>query len=185
MKEKQIELFKWKRKELRNYRVYMHVFPNGMRYVGMSRISLAKRWENGFSYRKKPEMFKDIEKYGWKNIKHIIYDNDGQLYTKEEAGKKESQLIALWQTNDENKGYNKESGGLCKYTVHPDTISKFKRAKHKVVLQYTLDGEFINEFVSVKDASRITGILHASIASAARGDRERAGGFIWKYKVNL
>lgn len=170
------------KKEIRNYRVYMHVFPNGKRYIGMTKLSMEKRWQNGFKYRIKADMFADIVKYGWGNIAHVIYDNCGLWYTKEEAEKQETYLISMWQTTDISKGYNKESGGMSNFITHPDTITKLKQCKYKAVLQYTRDGELINEYMSVDDASRITGVHHTAIAATARGDRKSAGNFVWKYK---
>lgn len=45
--------------------------------------------------------------------------------------------------------------------------------------QYTLDGEFINEYPSVSEAKRITGI--SNIESVCTGKRNKAGGFYWSY----
>lgn len=170
------------KKETKNYRVYMHIFPNGKRYVGMTSLSMNERWGNGFKYRKKEDMFADIVKYGWDSVKHIVYDNYGQLFTKEEAEKKEQELIALWQTTEASKGYNKESGGLSKFKTHPDTVAKLKMTHFKPVLQYTRDGELLNEYVSVDDAARITKVYRTAIAATARGERKTAGNFVWKYK---
>lgn len=50
----------------------------------------------------------------------------------------------------------------------------------KPVMQYSLDGEFIKEWENVKIASEALGISH--ISSCARGERNKAGGFVWKYK---
>jgi hypothetical protein len=171
-------------KEKRNYRVYILLFPNGKSYVGMTSLPMEERWGNGFKYRKKEDMFNDIVKYGWDNIKHIVYDNYGELYTKEEAEKEEKYFIWLWQTTEAKYGYNKESGGLSNFKSHPDTIAKLKMAHSKPVLQYTRDGEFLNEYISVDDASRITKIYKTAIAATARGERKTAGNFVWKYKNN-
>jgi hypothetical protein len=57
-------------------------------------------------------------------------------------------------------------------------------AHSKPVLQYTRDGEFLNEYISVDDASRITKIYKTAIAATARGERKTAGNFVWKYKNN-
>ena len=49
----------------------------------------------------------------------------------------------------------------------------------KKVAQYTTNGEFIKEYESVEAAKKKTGIQH--ISCVCRGDRKKAGGFVWKY----
>lgn len=168
--------------EARIYRVYMLVLPNGKRYVGMTRNTLRQRCSYGSGYRDNPVLFADIHKFGWKNVTCVEDDNDGDFYTRAEAEAEESRLIALWRTTEFSKGYNKESGGLSNFVVHPDSIAGTRSAKFKPVIQYTKEGEFVDEYVSVLDASRITGILHATIARNARGEITHAGPFVWKYK---
>jgi len=53
----------------------------------------------------------------------------------------------------------------------------------KKVFQYNKKNELIGEFEGVREACRITGIDHRSIAQVAAGSkiRKSAGGFIWKY----
>jgi hypothetical protein len=62
--------------------------------------------------------------------------------------------------------------------------SKLNKGKQPV-LQYTLNGEFIEEFSSYMDAERKTGIRSGNISLAARGKRHTAGGYIWRDKEIL
>ncbi|TWO31504.1 endonuclease [Seonamhaeicola sediminis] len=57
----------------------------------------------------------------------------------------------------------------------------FKDKRRKRVVQYSLDGEKIAEFISVADASRKTGSSKTCIARVCRGERRQSGGFVWKY----
>lgn len=52
----------------------------------------------------------------------------------------------------------------------------------KAVLQFSLDGKFINEFVSATEAGRVTGISRGGIQRCCVGRYKQAMGFIWKYK---
>lgn len=54
----------------------------------------------------------------------------------------------------------------------------------KVVLQFSLDGQFIAEYPSTREASRQTGINQSNISACCRGIKKRSivGGFIWRYK---
>ncbi len=59
-----------------------------------------------------------------------------------------------------------------------EALSKMKL----VVLQYTLDGEFIREWKSAADVERETNMLARSINRCAKGDRATAYGYLWSYK---
>lgn len=56
----------------RQYVVYIHTFPNGKRYVGLTTQSVNSRWRGGEGY-KDQFVYRPIKKYGWNNIKHTIY----------------------------------------------------------------------------------------------------------------
>lgn len=92
-----------------SYTVYMHTCPNGKKYIGITRISVYKRWRNdGAGYSTQQFFTRAIQKYGWHNIMHeILFEN----MTREEAEHKEIELIALHKSNDPKYGYNVTSGG--------------------------------------------------------------------------
>lgn len=89
------------------YAVYVHVFPNGKRYVGISK-DVKRRFRNGKGYQHQKIMYSAIQKYGWKNVETmILFDN----LSEEEAKRKEIETIALYRTTDRRYGYNKTLGG--------------------------------------------------------------------------
>ena len=51
----------------------------------------------------------------------------------------------------------------------------------KPILQYTKDGEFIKEWTSAKEASKVLGIEHNHISTCCKGKLKSAYGFVWKY----
>lgn len=61
------------------------------------------------------------------------------------------------------------------------TIGESKDHRKKQVFKYDLNGNFVAKYKSVADASRSTGLSKTSISRASRGEREQAGGYIWKY----
>lgn len=61
------------------------------------------------------------------------------------------------------------------------TFIVFVDSRKKRVFQYTYNGELIAEFISVVQASNITGISKTCISRCCRGERENSGGFFWKY----
>lgn len=89
------------------YYVYMHISPNGKRYIGITQNYL-KRWNNGLGYYRNKYFYNAIQKYGWDNFEHIIlFEN----LAKEEAEQKEIELIAHYKSNQNEYGYNHAQGG--------------------------------------------------------------------------
>lgn len=50
------------------------------------------------------------------------------------------------------------------------------------ILQYTIDGEFIKEWVSSRNAAENLGLSQGNIWSVINGNRKTCGGFVWKVK---
>ena len=92
------------------YAVYIHIVPNGKKYVGITCKKPEHRWANGRGYLKNTLFFKAILKYGWDNIQHIIISDH---LTKEEACDLEVALIRGCKTTNPKYGYNISTGGSC------------------------------------------------------------------------
>lgn len=90
--------------------VYMHIFPNNKRYIGITKLRVKKRWKRGNNYRQQSVIWNAIQKYGWNNIEHIVVE---QGLTKEQAMQREIELIAQYKTFPPSLGfgYNATSGG--------------------------------------------------------------------------
>lgn len=65
-----------------------------------------------------------------------------------------------------------------------DRIKSVVKSKSKPVLQYSLKLEYMNEYQSLAEASKQTGINHNCIAKCCLNRKyyKTAGGYIWKYK---
>lgn len=93
-----------------NYKVYMHVCPNGKKYIGITKNEVNYRWRNGANYKNNIHFSRAIQKYKWENINHIIlFEN----LSKDEAEEKEIQMIKKYKSNNQKYGYNIENGGNC------------------------------------------------------------------------
>lgn len=108
------------------YTLYLHICPNGKRYVGITCIKPEHRWNNGKGY-KGQFFYNAVQKYGWNNISHTILFRDLSRKTAEET---ERFLIALWNTNDRRFGYNRDSGGSLEKKATIETRRKMSEA-HK------------------------------------------------------
>ena len=77
-----------------------------------------------------------------------------------------------------NSKYNCNFGTRNERVIAKNTNGKLS----KTVLQYTLDGVFVREWESAKQAEREGGYQHGHIISVCGGKRNNHKGFIWKYK---
>lgn len=89
------------------FQVYLHIFPDGRKYVGKTTTSLSKRWKGGLGYKTQSVVFGEIVYWGWKNIKHRVWKVDSF----EEMEYLEKYLIAFYDTLDPEKGLNRTTGG--------------------------------------------------------------------------
>lgn len=92
------------------YYVYLHNNKiNNKKYIGITKQKPENRWGlNGYNYHSSPYFYSAIQKYGWNNFEHIILYNN---LTKEEACKKEIELINDYKTQNKKYGYNIMEGG--------------------------------------------------------------------------
>ena len=74
-----------------------------------------------------------------------------------------------WMTCSEN----------TKHAVKNGLLKSFERE----VVQYSLDGKFINKFKSIKVASEKTNIGKRNIGKVCKVQRKTAGGYLWKYSI--
>lgn len=67
--------------------------------------------------------------------------------------------------------------------IKRSSISRTNNPKRcKPVIQYSKDGNFIKEYMSIKIASDITNIESTNITACCHDRRKFAGGYIWKFK---
>lgn len=96
--------------------VYIHTNrENGKKYVGVTCRDPKTRWSNGNGYRRPAKQgletshfYKAIQKYGWESFDHEIIQTG---MTKDEAAELEMKLIAEYDTQNPEKGYNITAGG--------------------------------------------------------------------------
>ena len=98
------------KEDFKKYIVYKHVSPSNKVYIGITQQIPERKWQNGYGYRSNKYFYRAIKKYGWDNFEHEIIFKE---LTKEEAEQKEIELIAYYQSNNKNYGYNIDNGGNC------------------------------------------------------------------------
>lgn len=102
-----------------------------------------------------------------------------------ETGKKRKGKISQKQVDKmlETRHANAKERG---YYYNPDLPKRDYKPPGRAVLQYDLEGNFIQEFASVADAGRAVGTVDSSpITGVCRGHHKMCKGFIWKYKEEV
>lgn len=67
-------------------------------------------------------------------------------------------------------------------TNYADRAERYAKSRGHITQQYDLEGNLLNEFESISEASRITGVSIASIYNNVSGKCEKTCGYIFKYK---
>ena len=113
---------------MKEFIVYMHENKiNHKKYIGITCQKPSQRWRGGKGY--KIGLFKKaIDKYGWDNFNHVILF---EHLSKEEACKKEMELIDKYNAMNTNYGYNLCEGGNLTLGYHHTEESKKKMSEKR------------------------------------------------------
>ena len=86
-----------------------------------------------------------------------------------------------WVTGSENIKHAINTG-LKKKTI--PMLGKFgiEHNRSKSIFQINKEGKIINEFGSMHEATRMTGIRTPAICLCCKRKQKSAGGYIWRYK---
>ena len=86
---------------------------------------------------------------------------------------------------EENLNYTWEDEKL-KLALARETKEKEKKSSKpkipaKVLVQYDIDGNYINHFISQEEASKKTGASKGTISFVINGRQKTSGGYVWRY----
>ena len=153
------------------YTVYMHVTPNGKRYIGITSRKPEYRWNGGRAYKNQPHFQNAIHKYGWDNIQHVILFSG---LSKDEAVRKEIELIAAFETTNTSKGYNTTLGGEGASGVRQSNETKQKRSElAKLKMQVPEYRDFVLHCLSLSHSTDEIRRKHAAAIKKAYADPTR------------
>lgn len=115
-------------KTIGGWYVYKHTSPDGKVYIGACK-DLKHRWRgNGSGYRGSGRFYDAICEIGWNNFKHEVI---AQGLSQTDAHKLEHLLISEAKSNDEQFGYNMQSGGIAGKCHCRETKEKMSEAAKK------------------------------------------------------
>ena len=187
---------------MEDYKVYVHIDPEGKRYYGSTKERyIENRWKNGKGYKRQERFWKAIEMYGWSNIQHIII---AKGLSKDEAKWLEEELIREFDTTNPENGYNKIIGdAIAKGKVIPEDTRK-KIGDAKIGCKNPMYGKYGKNnpraksviclttkriFYTAKEGARYYGIATGSdITKCCKGKHNSAGKYqgkklVWRYLV--
>lgn len=170
-------------------------FPNNKVYIGITMRDPKIRWGRGSNYKNNKEMYKDIQKFKWKNIKKYILKEN---MNKEFAEQQEVEFIAKYQANNPSYGYNIRKGGsagvplpgsikkkisMSRIGKNNPMYGKYGSEHHnaKEINQYSLKGKYIKTWDSGIEAANDLGVTLSKIVAVCRGKRKSTGGYQWRY----
>lgn len=143
-------------------------------YIGQS-VNLKKRYSDHFPPRKEEDSYihrtmnaYSPDNFSWEVLEYLPNELD-ILNEREKYWIK--QYHSYYKDPEYLGGYNLTEGGQ-------------PQAEHlkRPVIQYSLTGEFIAEYPSLKEAENASNIHHSAISAACQNKRQRGGQYLWKYK---
>ena len=82
-----------------------------------------------------------------------------------------------WVTNQENMIHSYKTG------LRENSIKELVERNKRKINQYDLDGNFIKQWDSIKEAQDNLKIPNQNIVKVCQGKRHTAGGYIWQYSM--
>lgn len=165
---------------------------NGLVYIGCTTNGCSFRFHRHLLKAKDGEsnypLHKAIREFGENNfsVSLLEFCND-----EKEMQEREIFYIANFESTNPEKGYNvRKGGGVHFHNEEAKTkISNIHRGKvsdkRRPVLQYSKDGEYLQEFESLSAAEEITGITRASILKSIKKILKKPtpkNPYIWIYR---
>ena len=162
--------------ELFNYTEYYRSKEGKLAHIyqGQKQRSKEKGW-------KQPD-YTQKELLDWAMEQEIYH----RLFTDWEDSSYQRDLAPSVDRIDDYKPYSLDNIQLMSWDSNNKKGTYYQKIgknqkNSKAVQQYDLDGNFIQEFHSLKHAERQTGVNNATISSACRDPKYTAGGFRWYY----
>ena len=110
--------------------------------------------------------------------KHPFY---GKHHTEETRRKLSNSHKGKHHTEESKKKMSDAHSGENNPFYGKHHTEEFKKKFSKIVLQFTLDGEFIREWPSTREIERQLGFDNSAVGRCCQGKRKSAYGFKWCY----
>lgn len=166
------------------YKIWIYALKdprdNSFKYVGMTKNPTKRLYDHIHEKKGKTKKINWIKKLIKLNLLPlmIILDETNNV----EVEKMETYYIKkLIDEGNELLNYDENGIGTAK-KINKETINTLRKKNIKKVIRYNLNGKKIDEFISLREAERITGINHGNISKCCTGKFKHSGGFIFKFE---
>ena len=172
------------------YKVYCLLFPDGKRYIGSTKLSMAKRIFRA-KYEQQKKVQAAIDKFGWDKIEVIVLCEG---LTWEGAHETEQKFIDYYDVLNPEHGYNTQKvlcnqnseearrknreSSLKFYEKHPEMKAQI-RSKLFCRPVICLGTGIV--YPSIANCGKTMGIHPGSIGHVCRKERNYAGGYSFAY----
>lgn len=113
----------------------------------------------------------------------IIKANIGKIVSESTRKLLRNATLETWKNPEHVKHMREINTGIKNSQFGKKRTNEEKKIRGaKEIIQYDLNRNKINEFISLHDASEKTNIARASISCCCRGIYKQAGGYIWEFK---
>lgn len=188
---------------------------NGKMYVGQTCQKPEYRWSNGTGYTGSTYFYRAIQKYGWNNFEHEVVasnltkeeaDNferllikmfnttdgnngynltdggDGMTGFKHSSETKEKMRQNNLGANNNNYGRHLSENQKRKISEFNSGVNNYSA---RAVLQYDLQGNFVQKWDYIRQAASALNITASNISACCCHQQRKAGGFIWVYADDI
>jgi len=169
------------------YKIWIYALKdpidNTFKYVGMTKNPKQRLYDHIHEKRGKTKKINWIKKLIKLNLLPlmIILDETNNI----DVEKMETFYIKkLIEEGNELLNYDENGIGNSK-KKNKETIDILRKKNIKKVIRYNLNGIKIDEFTSLREAERITGINHGNISKCCTGKFKHSGGFIFKFENDV
>lgn len=168
-------------------------FKNNInRYIEINAIKSTEKWLSDSFYNELKELF-ELDNIKWDKVfKRCLVSNvinannlwEEYKNAKEIAKKLKLSYSTILKYLKIGELYNLSTYSLEKQKKQQliNLNKESVKSNIKKVIQYNLNGDFMQEFSSLQEADKHTGVSFSNISSCARGVTKTAGNFIWGYK---
>lgn len=112
--------------------------------------------------------------------------NVNQVFSKESLQKKRLKLLGRKRTYEECRAISLGHLGKKLTEAHKNNVRQaIIRLQGKPILQFSLSGEFLQEWQCIKEAANYYHTSITNISRACTGYYKQAKGFRWKYKMKI
>ena len=159
----------------RIYFIYKYIFPNGKVYIGQT-YKGSGRYGTTWGY-KTQIVYRAMLKY--KDFKKEILE----YCDEEKVDEREAYYIRMYDSMNQDKGYNRDTGGNENKIFSKETRKKLSEAHEgQTILQFDLDGNFLAEWDYINVAAETLDLDSKNISACLHGKTGQCGGYQWKFK---